>query len=76
MPDFQRIVLDLWRVFGNCRRIAKILHHGNPDYLTKLSRGEISDPRYKLGADLIELYKKHVGEDIPMVGAMQQKKLI
>ena len=47
----------------------------NPDYLTKLERGEISDPRYSLGEGLIELYKLHVDTSIPMIGGGKQERL-
>ena len=74
--DWQRICLDLRAVFGSLRQVGRLLHYHNPDYLTKLERGEISDPRYSLGDGLIELYRKHVDCVIPMVGVAQQTRLI
>ena len=76
MTDWQRICSDLRRTFGTLRKVSRTLHHRNPDYLTKLERGEISDPRYSLGDGLIELYRKHVDCVIPMVGVAQQTRLI
>ena len=76
MIDWQRICLDLRAVFGSLRQVGRLLHHHNPDYLTKLERGEISDPRYSLGEGLIELYRKHVDSVIPLVGVAQQTRLI
>ena len=76
MTDWQRICSDLRRTFGTLRKVSRTLHHKNPDYLTKLERGEISDPRYSLGEGLIELYRKHVDSVIPLVGVAQQTRLI
>ncbi len=76
MNDWQRILLDLRKVFGSCRNIARNLQYRNPDYLTKLSRGEISDPPYSIGSGLIDLYRRHVREEIPVLGQMQQRALI
>lgn len=75
MIDWQRICLDLRGVFGSLRQVGRLLHHHNPDYLTKLERGEISDPRYSLGEGLIELYKRHVDTSIPMIGGGKQDRL-
>lgn len=76
MTDWQRITFDLRALFGSCRAIARRLHYKNPDYLTKLSRGEISDPPYSVGAGLIDLYRRYIKEEIPMIGQMQQRALI
>ena len=76
MPDFQKIVLDLVLVFGSVRQIGRLLNYHNPDYLTKLTRGEVDDPRYSLGSSLIDLYQKHIREQIPITGAFQQRSLI
>ena len=75
MTDWQRICSDLRRTFGTLRKVSRTLHHRNPDYLTKLERGEISDPRYNLGEGLIELYKLHVDTSIPMIGGGKQERL-
>ena len=75
MTDWQRICSDLRRTFGTLRKVSRTLHHRNPDYLTKLERGEISDPRYSLGEGLIELYKLHVDTSIPMIGGGKQERL-
>lgn len=76
MPDWAKILLDLRGVFGSIRQIERLLNRNNVDYLTKMIRGEVNEPRYSVGHDLIELYKKHIGEEIPMIGQMQQRKLI
>lgn len=76
MPDFQRIIIDMIRIFGSVRQIGRLLNYRNPDYLTKLSRGEIADPRYSLGCALIDLYKKHVAEELPIIGGFQQRNLL
>ncbi len=75
VTDWQRICSDLRRTFGTLRKVSRTLHHRNPDYLTKLERGEISDPRYSLGEGLIELYKLHVDTSIPMIGGGKQERL-
>ena len=73
--DWQRICLDLRGIFGSLRQVGRLIHHHNPDYLTKLERGEIADPRFSLGSSLIELYKLHVDIAIPMVGGGKQERL-
>ena len=73
--DWQRMCSDLRRTFGTLQKVSRTLHHRNPDYLTKLERGEISDPRYSLGEGLIELYKIHVDTSIPMIGGGKQERL-
>lgn len=72
-PDWSRIVLDLRRVCGSARNIARLMHYGNPDYLAKLARSEIETPPWTVGNDLIGLYHKHVREELPMLGAPQQR---
>ena len=67
MIDWQRICLDLRGIFGSLRQVGRLIHHHNPDYLTKLERGEIADPRFSLGSSLIELYKLHVDTSIAEV---------
>ena len=69
MIDWQRICLGLRKTFGTLRKVSRLLDHKNPDYLTKLERGEISDPRYSLGEGLIELYQLHVDAVIPRIGS-------
>ena len=76
MPDWAKILLDLRGVLGSVRQIERLIHHHNIDYLAKMIRGEVKEPRYSIGVALIELYQKHVREDIPMMGAMQQRALI
>lgn len=76
MPDWQKIVLDLQSFFGSANHLARRLSYGNPEYLRHLSRGTIEDPRYSVGSMLIEAYQKHIREELPMVGAMQQRALI
>lgn len=53
-----------------------MMNYGNPDYLGKMARDEIKDPPWSVGDRLIELYRKHVREELPMLGAMQQRALI
>jgi hypothetical protein len=76
MPDWSKIILELSSIFGSCRQVARLIHYGNPDYLRKMTRDEIKDPPWSVGDRLIELYRKHVGDDVPIIGAPQQKKLI
>ena len=76
MIDWSRICLDLRALLGSCRQIARLVNSGDPDYIGKLCRGEVSDPRYSLGVSLVELYRKHIGDDLPMAGQAQQKRLI
>ena len=75
MIDWQRICLDLRGIFGSLRQVGRLIHHHNPDYLTKLERGEIAYPRFSLGSSLIELYKLHVDTSIPMIGGGKQERL-
>lgn len=75
MIDWQRICMDLRGMFGSLRQVGRLIHHHNPDYLTKLERGDIQDPRFSLGSSLIELYKLHVDIAIPMIGGGKQERL-
>ena len=77
MTDWQRICSVLRRTFGTLRKVSRTLHHRNPDYLTKLERGEISDPRYSLGEGLIELYPfapKSLGQAICREATFRQRR--
>lgn len=76
MPDWVKIILDLRAVCGSTRQVARMMNYGNPDYLSKMTRDEIKDPPWSVGDRLIELYRKHVREELPLVGAMQQRALI
>ena len=76
MPDWAKILLDLRAIFGSVRQIGRLINHHNMDYLTKMTRGEVIEPRYSTGVALIELYQKHVREEVPIIGAMQQRSLI
>lgn len=76
MIDFARIVTDLRSHFGSVNQLARKMQYGNPDYLRHLERGEITDPRYSVGDRLIDLYRRLVSEDVPMVGGGVQRKLI
>lgn len=67
MIDWQRVCFDLRRVFGTMRKLGRSFGYRNPDYLTKLERGEVSDPRFSVGLSLIDIYVEHFGRDIPMV---------
>ena len=75
MIDWQRMCMDLRGVFGSLRHVGRLIHYHNPDYLTKLERGHVSDPRFSLGQGLIELYKLHVDTSIPMIGGGKQERL-
>lgn len=75
MMDWMRICSDLRTLFGSLNQVARLLHYENPEYLGKLQRGEISDPRYSLGVRLVELYEKYI-DKAPVVGHLQQRKLI
>lgn len=76
MPDWAKILLDLKTIFGSVRQVARLIHYRNPDYLTKMTRCEVEEPKYSVGVALIELYQKHVREEVPIIGAMQQRSLI
>lgn len=67
MIDWQRVCFDLRRVFWSMSQVGRVLEYKNPEYLTKLERGEVSDPRFSLGYNLIHIYKEHVGTHVPMV---------
>ena len=49
------------------RKLGRSFGYRNPDYLTKLERGEVSDPRFSVGLSLIDIYVEHFGREIPMV---------
>lgn len=58
MTDWPTICRDLRKIFGSLTQVARLLEYKNPEYLTKLERGEISDPRYSLGVALLEMHNK------------------
>ncbi len=62
MVDWQKMILDLRLVVGSCRQIARLMKYKNPDYIGRLSRGEITDPPHSVGAALIKLHNKFCGE--------------
>ena len=68
MIDWSRICLDLRRICGSMRGVARLVKEQRGDYLSKLMRGEIEEPRYSLGQALIEAYRAHYGIDVPMLG--------
>lgn len=67
MIDWQRVCFDLRRVFGSMSQVSRLMHYKNPEYLTRLERGDVSDPRFSLGLNLINVYVEHVGTHVPMV---------
>lgn len=68
MIDWQRVCFGLRGQYGSLRRVSRKIGYRNPDYLTKLERGEVSDPRFSVGLSLIDIYVEHFGRNIPMVG--------
>ena len=74
MIDWQKVCSDLRGLFGSLRQVGRLIHHHNPDYLTKLERGEIADPRFSLGSSLIELYKLHV-DTLAVTGRARSAKV-
>ena len=68
MIDWQRVCFGLRRKYGSLRGVCRRIGYRNPDYLTKLERGEVSDPRFSVGLSLIDIYVEHFGREIPMVG--------
>lgn len=76
MIDWMRLCADLRQVFGTMTQVSRLIHRNDPDNITRLERGTVADPRHALGVLLIDLYRQHINEEIPMVGAMQQKRLV
>lgn len=76
MIDFARIVSDLRGHFGTVAQVARKMGYGNPDMLRHLERGEITDPRFSVGAALCDLYRKVIAEELPVVGGGQQRRLL
>jgi hypothetical protein len=66
-PDWKRVVAALRGEYGSCAQIARKLGYRNPTYLNHVMRGEIADPRWSLGNSLLELYRKMVGPEIPVI---------
>lgn len=75
MVDWSRVVLDLHHFFGSIAHLCRQMKYGNPDYLRHLESYRLTDPKYSIGSLLLEMYQKHIKEDIPMIGG-QQKKLL
>ena len=67
MIDWQRVCFGLRRQYGSLRCVSRKIGYRNPDYLARLERGEVSDPRFSVGLSLIDIYVEHFGRDIPMV---------
>lgn len=68
MIDWSRLLLDLRRICGSMRGVARLVKEQRGDYLSKIMRGEIEEPRYSLGQALIEAYRAHYGINVPMLG--------
>lgn len=68
MIDWARLLLDLRRVSGSMRGVARMVKEQRGDYLSKIMRGEIEEPRYSLGKALVEAYRANYGMDAPMLG--------
>jgi hypothetical protein len=74
--DWPAVINELRLIFGSYRNIARLVHSRHPDGMAKLARGEVMEPFYSVGAALVELYAKHISEDVPKMGQPRQKRLI